>query len=57
MPIANILRLGTGALTNQQIADLALEADRLSRAAIRRGDVDDAHAARTERDQLCEQLR
>lgn len=52
MPISDILARGTGRLSNQDIASLALEADRERRCAIMRGAWDKAIDAKRERDKL-----
>jgi Xaa-Pro aminopeptidase len=55
MPVSDMIRLGTsGHLTNQQIADLALEADREARR-LRKvgGDLVKAAEADKESEQLC----
>lgn len=57
MPISDIIRLRTGALTNQQLADMALEADREARRQRKLGgDLVRAAEAEQERDLLCRAL-
>lgn len=53
MTVSNIVRLGTGNLTPQQLADMALEADREARRlAKQRGRLPEAIDAAAERDKL-----
>lgn len=57
MPVSDMIRLGTvERLTNQQIADMALEADREARRYVREGDLIAAAHARRESIALCELL-
>lgn len=56
MTVSNIVRLGTGNLTPQQLADMALEADQARRRAEARDNQLAGYAAgqyAAERDQLC----
>ena len=57
MPVADILKLGQGAATNQTIADLMLIEDRAMRAALKRDDAASALRHMVERDKLAEQLK
>lgn len=57
MPVSDMLRLQTANLTSQQIADMALEADREARRLRRGGDLDAARLAEQERDQLAEMFQ
>lgn len=57
MPVSDMLRLQTANLTSQQIADMALEADREARRLRREGDLDAARLAEQERDQLAEMFQ
>lgn len=42
MPVSDIIKNGTGRLTNQQIADFMLEADRMLRKLLRENRKDEA---------------
>lgn len=57
MSVSKILNVKTGDLTNQQIADFALQEDRARRAALKRGDVDTAADHNREMIALAEQLK
>lgn len=57
MPISQLLYLRTARLTNQQVADFALEEDRAARAARRRGDSEAAAAHEYEVAQLSRLLQ
>ncbi len=58
MAVSDIIRLGIAQpLTNQQVADMALEADREARRLVRAGDLTAAAAARRESIALCELMR
>lgn len=54
MPVSDIMARGTGNLTPQQAADMALAEDRLARAAHSRGDLWQAAQHRAESDRLCD---
>lgn len=54
MPVSQIVRLGTGALSPQQLTDFALEADRERRRALTAGDLRTAVVALRERNALLE---
>ena len=54
MPVSDMIRLGTApGMTNQQLADLALQADHERRRAIMSGDLTLAVMAQRERNALC----
>ena len=54
MPISDLIRLGTGHLTAQQLAAMALEADRESRRLLSEGMLEEALREALERDTLCD---
>lgn len=54
MPVSDMVRLGTGNLTPQQLADMALAEDRAARAARARGNQWQAAQHRAESDALCD---
>lgn len=57
MPVSDLVRLGTANLTNQMLADMALEADRDARRLVKQGDLLAAANARRESMALCELLK
>ena len=57
MPVSDMVRLGTANLTNQMLADMALEADRDARRLVREGRLPEAANARRESIALCELLK
>ncbi len=56
MPVADILRLGLGAMTSQHIADMALQEDQSARLAAKRGDYEAAASHDAESVALCRLL-
>ncbi len=54
MAVAKLIALKTAVLTPQQIADMALVEDQMSRRAKLRGEDIDAIEHETERDKLCD---
>lgn len=52
MTVSYLIELGVAQLTNQQLADLALQADRDRRRAEHLGNLDTAHEYAQERDAL-----
>ncbi len=57
MPVSDLTRLGLANLTNQQLAELALEADQAARRARKRGDSQAAAEYQAEADALADQLK
>lgn len=57
MSIAKMLKAKTATLTNQQIADFALQEDRAKRAALERGDRAKAEHHECEAVELLRQLK